>query len=282
MLTCQLMGGLGNQLFQIFATLNASIRCGHPCKFLERDTLGEHGTTVRLTYWKNFLSRCRPFLVQELPYLFRIGEKGFSFTELPFDEIRCLAQDVMLTGYFQSYKYFEENYQCICRLLGMDSLRQELLLKVDLDLSNTVSMHFRLGDYKKFPNVHPLATLEYYQRAMRHVLGVGELLPCPTVYYFCEDEDVEVVEDMVGTLREEFDSVVFVRVDNERFVDWEQLLFMSCCTHHIIANSSFSWWGAYLNPSEKKVVCYPSVWFGRDGPQDTQDLCPPAWHCITV
>ena len=58
------------------------------------------------------------------------------------------------------------------------------------------------------------------------------------------------------------------------------MLLMSCCHHNIIANSSFSWWAAYLNNWTDKIICYPSIWFGPSAPNNTKDLCPKEWNKI--
>ncbi len=63
--------------------------------------------------------------------------------------------------------------------------------------------------------------------------------------------------------------------------DWEQLLLMSGCNDHIISNSTYSWWAAYINPSPQKIVCYPNIWFGHKLQHKTTiDLFPPTWTCI--
>ena len=76
-------------------------------------------------------------------------------------------------------------------------------------------------------------------------------------------------------------DVEFIRCPQAVSQDWQQMLVMSCCHHNIIANSSFSWWGAYLNKNIRKIVCYPSKWFGpKTQHHDTSDLCPEEWTKI--
>ena len=77
-----------------------------------------------------------------------------------------------------------------------------------------------------------------------------------------------------------FPDLKFEKIDDS-IEDWEQVIIMSLCEHNIIANSSFSWWGAYFNKNINKIVCYPDKWFGPKGPHNqTKDLCPDSWNKI--
>jgi len=276
------MGGLGNQIFQIFAVLSYAIKSRNQFKFLNLARLGEGSTTVRYTFWNSFFSNLKPFLLSELPQSMHIvKEKGFPYNELPIYEM--INRDVMIFGYFQSYKYFEKQYSIICRIIGLDKMKEKLLTKLTLnddELKNTISMHFRIGDYKKIQDVHPLATYNYYERALNHIKYTNQEEKF-NILYFCEDVDIDDATDKINALRTKFPEYSFNRGDNS-LADWEQMLLMSCCHHNIIANSSFSWWSAYFNSWQDKIVCYPSAWFGPSAKHDVKDLCPPEWIKVQV
>ena len=282
MLTCNLMGGLGNQIFQIFAVLSYAIKSRNQFKFLNLARLGEGSTTVRYTFWESFFSNLKPFLISELPQpIHVVKEKGFPYNELSIYEM--INRDVMIFGYFQSYKYFEKQYSIICRIIGLDKMKEKLLTKLTLNddnLKNTISMHFRIGDYKKIQHVHPLATYNYYESALNHIKYTNSEQSF-NVLYFCEDVDIDDATDKINALRTKFPEYSFNRGDNS-LADWEQMLLMSCCHHNIIANSSFSWWSAYFNSWQDKIVCYPSAWFGPSAKHDVKDLCPPEWIKVQV
>ena len=287
MITCNLMGGFGNQLFQIFATISYAIKSRNQFKFLALEQLGGGGSsTLRYTFWKTFFSKLNPFLIKELPVNIEvIRENGFQYNIIPIHTL--LQKDVMISGYFQSYKYFQDNYATICKVIGLENMKVTLLKKINMSsdsLKNTISMHFRIGDYKKIQHFHPLATYEYYERALMHIKSV--INPPDnnvrfTIMYFCEDVDIEDVLTTINKLQTVFPEYSFIRGENS-LEDWEQMLLMSCCYHNIIANSSFSWWSAYFNSNEDKIICYPSVWFGPSANNDTKDLCPPEWVKIQV
>ena len=149
-----------------------------------------------------------------------------------------------------------------------------------------ISMHFRLGDYKTLPLYHPIIPYEYYKNSLEFILKEEYLKDsCVCVLYFCEEEDIELVENnYLKELRLEFPTCTFKNTAvalgiNE---DWKNLLLMSLCSHNIIANSSFSVWGAYFNKNTKKRVCFPSVWFGEKlSSNDTSDIFPVEWYKIS-
>lgn len=281
MITCNLMGGLGNQIFQIFATISYSIKSHNWFKFTNATSLGTGNVTIRSTYWDTFFARLKHFTTNEFPSFHVIREKDFTYNELPVYEMK--NNNVIIVGYFQSYKYFQENYAIICRMIGLEQMKGTLLDKLNYSMdfaNNVISMHFRIGDYKAIQHVHPVMNVEYYHRSLLHIQSEKPSARF-TVMYFCEEVDLSDVTLKVEYLLQQFPMYKFIR-GNNTLEDWEQLLLMSCCHHNIIANSSFSWWGAYFNSWEDKIVCYPSLWFGASMSHNTKDLCPPEWKKISA
>jgi hypothetical protein len=273
------MGGLGNQIFQIFATLSYAIKSKNKFKFLNIDTLGAGSTTIRYTFWNTFFSRLKPFLIETYPQpIHVIREKDFNFNELPIYEM--IDNNCLIFGYFQSYKYFHENYDIICRLINIQEMKIKLVKKITFNLTDTISMHFRIGDYAKIQNIHPIIAREYYHNSLDFIKRKHATTNFK-VLYFCQDSDIDEVNLIINYLQEEYTEFKFIRADSS-LEDWEQLLLMSCCNHNIIANSTFSWWGAYLNNYKNNIVCYPSTWFGDESKNNTKDLCPPEWNRISV
>jgi hypothetical protein len=99
------------------------------------------------------------------------------------------------------------------------------------------------------------------------------------VLCFYQEGDSVEVSQTINRLSSEFDFIVFQHIDHS-IEDWKQLLLMSCCRHNIIANSTFSWWGAYFNERNDKIVCYPSTWFGPKLKHNIKDLFPDTWTKI--
>ena len=299
MLTCSLMGGLGNQLFQIFTTISYAIKTRNMFSFYNAEFTGGIGKTIkRDTYWENLLSKLQPFLKTEFPTFNIIQESQFGFTEIPLTIF--IHKNVRLRGYFQSYKYFQNTYATIYRLLNIDAHKDDVKSKIKNiaeatpikrknnnfvglhnDYNNTISIHFRLGDYKNLQHIHPIMPYEYYQTALNYILDNTNQPVATRVLFFCEEDDLSDVTVTINKLKENFPQIAFERASPE-LQDWEQMLLMSCCKYNIIANSTFSWWGAYFNTNEFKLVCYPSLWFGPSVTHNTKDLFPDEWVKIQL
>lgn len=275
MITCNLIGGLGNQLFQIFATISYALE--NKQKFIF--TYTESSTSVispRPVYWNTFLKSIIHFTVKNLNMdnTVIIHEKEFQYNSLPYPYQDQETEDnhVILNGYFQSYKYFEKHFPTILRLVQFEERKRECVEKYEFHVNNCMSMHFRLGDYKQLSHFHPIMSLEYYEFSIEHILKNRPALN--KIIYFCEAEDNAVVEEMIQKLKETFPLCFFEKAQ-DNMADWEQMIMMSCCHSNIIANSSFSWFGAYLNQNPTKIVCYPSQWFCGSGENiNVSDLFP--------
>jgi hypothetical protein len=199
--------------------------------------------------------------------------------------------NVLLFGYFQSPLYFQKELSSILSMIQFKKQQENIKLEMmnDPDLQDvigedSISMHFRLGDYKNLQDHHPLMTYEYYKKAIQKIIDVrktreGISSPALFVYYFCQEEDNATVLEIIAQLGNAFSILHFIKVDDS-IEDWKQLLMMSCCRDNIIANSTFSWWGAFLNSNVEKIVCYPAKWFGPLQPKNTADLFPSQWNCI--
>jgi hypothetical protein len=269
------MGGLGNQLFQIFATIAYSIRVKQPFRFLYTDFLGK-----RQTYWNTFLLSLKGFTTTvPLDNSVTLKERGFGYNELHILQ-NIEQQNVSLYGYFQSYKYFDLHYETLCKIIRLDNQKNKIKQKYlhAYDCAQLISMHFRLGDYKMLPDYHPIMTYKYYFNCIQHIISTTNSQELH-ILYFCEKDDNTVVHKTIKMLSVAFPVCKFIKAV-DTITDWEQLLMMSCCHHNIIANSTFSWWGAYFNRYGDKIVCYPSVWFGPKNPVSTADLFPMSWNKI--
>lgn len=268
MISIQLMGGLGNQLFQIATTFAYAIRNRIAPMFPYSETL----TTgvERPTYWDSLLKNMKKFTTVENddfdnPTLFQLpkyNEPEFKYRALPNG-----LENHMLVGYFQSYLYFDEYRNKILDIMGIRHQRAqikknyaELLTITENNLfPDVISVHFRMGDYKHKQDCHPILSYEYYSRAFQTFSP--EFLEKMRVLYFCEEEDEETADLIMERLQDKYYLQHIERVDHT-IPDWKQMLIMSCCRVNIIANSSFSWWAAYINDNPLKTVIYPSMWFG--------------------
>lgn len=282
------MGGLGNQMFQIFALIACAKKTGRPyvLKYSEVLTTGIH----RPTYWKTLFSKIKtdhivsvnnviPINNQAVVHV-TIQEAGFNYDISLEPKLANFSnENVCLYGYFQSYMYFEQYFDKIIAELGIRE--KQALYSVPVNTIPNISLHFRIGDYAEKQGYHPVLPLTYYINAINHVISTIYTNVFRVLYFF-EEQDEDKISISIRVLSKKYPSITFLPCST-KMKDWEQMLIMSNCQHNIIANSSFSWWGAYLNPNNSKIVCYPDVWFGpKMGPVYMEDLFPPSWSKIPL
>ena len=254
-----LQGGLGNQLFQIFNTIAYAIRHKKSFGFSNISMLGK-----RITYWDTFFTSINNFtynVSESITMLntFQYFEPCFEYTEIVINT----ESNILFHGYYQSDKYFSDYYSTICKLIRLEKQQEHILSKYksffDIeDFPIIVSIHIRRGDYVHLQEYHCLQHFEYYRKSIEYMVKETNVDQLKILYF---SDSMKDIEELIIQLKNEFPLCLFISVPDE-ILDWEQLLIMSLCDHHIIANSTFSWWGAYFGKNEKKKICYPLNWFG--------------------
>lgn len=277
MIIVKLKGGLGNQMFQIYTGISYALDQKIDYSFSDNFYRSNHpNTTPRGTYWDTIFKNISKNMSNG-----KIGkeyvnhlQKSYNWYKLP------ILKNITLNGYFQSHKYFSHNIGKINEILNIPEMQAEIRLKYPYDYKNFCSIHVRLGDYKKYPEHHINLDKNYFLEALKMIFkirGKKEYL----VFY--EAEDLGMVKEIIQHIEDQKinNRITFKYIDTQ-IPDYEQLLIMSCCESHIISNSSFSWWAAYLNNHPKKCVVRPSQWFGPKIKSKITDLCPTSWKIINV
>jgi len=239
MISCYLQGGLGNYLFQIAAGYSKSIDLGVEFALPKNEGLVVHKHPNH--YLNNFFRNIK--FVDNINTNQIYNEPNFSYSTIP-----NFMLPTKIIGYFQSEKYFLKNKNQILSLFKCpEEIFKKLTLKYpQINESNTCSLHVRRGDYLNFSDHHPTQNIEYYKSAIS-VVGSDKT-------FFIFSDDISWCKEKFNFL----DNVIYCE-DNE---DYEDLYLMSLCNDNIIANSSFSWWGAWLNNNKNKKVVAPKKWFG--------------------
>jgi len=268
MITCDVLGvgaannGLGNQMFCIATTLALADRNNVQAVFpdLKLGHYQYYGETIFHNLDKGTDKSFLSYEYRERPYTSTI------YNKIPF------LDNMKIVGHFQSYKYFD-----CCKDLILDNFKisQEMENKIvnryRVEVEGvTTSIHIRRGDYLNLIGHYEMLDSEYYSKALEHIGGVG------TIFVF--SDDIEWCEKNINL--GEGKKIVFVKDQS----DVEDLWLMTKMTNNVIANSTFSWWGAYLNQNENKKVVAPSKWFGpkrtKNNMLETKDLLPEKWIII--
>lgn len=275
MIYIEIMGGLGNQLFQIFCGIAYSLENRIPFKINANkfDLVSPvDNISKRPTYWSTFLSNLSKFTYQQQLTIPTYNEPSFIYNKIP-----AINEDFKLRGYYQSYKYFDGQFTNICNMINLNNQKKEIYEKYNHYFNNKkiICIHFRIGDYVKNQAMHPILNSTYYIKSINYLNSQLSDFSNYEILYFGEQADNTLIESFITEIKTEFKNK-FTIIDYA-IPDWEQLLLMSLCHHNIIANSTFSWWGAYFNTNSDKIVCYPSLWFGKHCNINTKDLFPNDW-----
>ena len=272
--TCELKGGLGNQLFQIFNLISYSIDNNMIFKFpIYKGMYSLDKKTLRKNYLNCFIINQKNNIINtnNIKNYHTLVENGsFMFKKLKHKE----NNNIKLVGYFQSYHYFCQNYDLIKKIISLDDIITNTKNKYTIK-PDSISLHFRIGDYKCC-NAYPIMQSSYYVNCINYIIDKDKDIK--NIYYFFEKNDIEKINVKLKKIKRHFPDLNFINLNNIEH-DWEEMILMSLCKHNIIANSTFSWWGAYLNNNENKIVCYPDKWIHTKKLVD-ENLFPRSWTII--
>lgn len=286
MVIVRLLGGLGNQLFQYSLGRHLAIKNKTELKldisgfeiykkhkyslnhfniienFASADEIRRYkkfnDQTIKGKFYNLIESlkppKLRTYIKEPYPY-------GF------FPEILSSGDNIYLDGYWQSEKYFKAVEPIMRREFTVKEAFDSYLFRAITD-SNSVSLHVRRTDYvtnSRAYKIHGTCSVDYYERAANKI---KKTVSQP--HFFIFSDDIDWAKNNLKLKA----SITFVEHGPEK--NYEDLILMSKCKHNIIANSSFSWWGAWLNQNPTKIVIAPQKWF-KDAKMSTNDLLPINW-----
>lgn len=290
MIIVALFGGLGNQMFQYACGKSVAKSLGVELQldlsYFENKNTGVTSRDYELgVFCVNELAASVDHVRTFVPYLWQcdkwrlalyklirlVNGKSYYYEKNKFcfdPSVFAVSDNTYLYGYFQAEDYFQELRNDLLKAFTLrgqlDVFNQSFIERINS--GNSVSLHVRRGDYLGSP--FTLLDMDYYRKSIELIKGRVEN---PVFYVFSNDLDW-VVENF------DFDIELVLVNHNVGEKSYLDLVLMSCCKHNIIANSSFSWWGAWLNQNEDKIVIAPSRWIhDTDYASTTDALFPKGW-----
>lgn len=290
MVVSNILGGIGNQMFQYAAgrALASKLRVplmldvsgfqgyqlhnGFELSNVFEDTtpLANKSDLFALMGWQSNIIIRKILLRPQFSALRNrrfIVEPHFHY----WPDFEKISASAYLTGYWQSERYFKSIESTIRNdftfKLPMSAENKKIADKISQ--CNAISLHIRRGDYIKNATtlaIHGVCSLDYYYAAIKYI---DEKVMQPTFFIFSDDMSWVKNNFLLNHPCE------YINI-NHGTESYNDMRLMSLCAHNIIANSSFSWWGAWLNKSKSKIVIYPKKWF-QDATKNTKDLHPENW-----
>jgi len=260
MITVELDGGLGNQMFQYAAAkslaykkntdLALNVQVFDKCELRQLE-INRYDINANIVKNKNFLRK-----VMKRLNLDAFTSSYYVEKSIRYRDISDLSDDVYLKGYFQSEKYFLEIRSALIKdftITGQLSNYTKKISKKILGGNSTASIHIRRGDYvfdEAINNIHGTCDISYYEKAISLLNSEYE-----NIEYFIFSDDIAWAKKNLA-----LPNSTYIDSEEKR-MPHEDILLMSQCHHNVIANSSFSWWGAWLNDNNNKIVIAPKEWF---------------------
>lgn len=291
MIIVQLMGGLGNQMFQYAFGRALCERLQSKIKYdltffsdqnpesdislrdFELEIFNLKVSRATLYEINHFKSYSRNPVIRKL---YKIKRRYISSGEFFLEngntfngDITGKGDNVYYSGYWHSYKYFDNIRQILINEFTLkDKVQINTSVSERIKSSNSIGVHFRRGDYlsKSVSEVLVTTSHSYYQKAFDLIY---QQVPDPHFFVF-SDEPEWIKKNL--NLNKPFEIIS----GNQGKNSYKDLILMSQCKHNIIANSSFSWWGAWLNQNKDKIVIAPEQWY-KDPDCKTNDLLPNSW-----
>jgi len=259
MVSCRLQGGLGNQMFQISAAHALALNNDDVSVFNFNQCHTPNQGYVSSKYKDNIFKKINT--INDFTPSIIYTEPTFSYKELVYQK------NILLNGFFQSEKYFI-GYEKEIRDLFYISEDDKKLITEIIPIFKTqqkpiTSINIRRGDYLKNSEYHTVCSINYFKNAME-IIGDS--------YFIFMSDDMEWVKNSFHS----DENYIFPDLKNEIL----DITIMTMCNNNILSNSTFSWWGAYLNTTPDSIKIGPKKWFGPLGPKDYHDVIQKNWLTI--
>lgn len=266
MIYIRLSGRFGNYLFQIAAGASLAKQYNTEFKVVVAPDKEAISTVSNESMWR-YISSFKETIFHEIVFIHEAPTDIplYSWRDFPYKEIPYSGKDLMIDGYFQSYKYINEELMRALYAIPKN-IKEKLELKYGKILKEPFTcIHVRRGDYCQLPHRFSICSMSYFKKAVR-LIGKDHLFV--------------IISDDLKWCRRHFKGKNFIFADKNNSM-LEDFYLQSLATNNIISNSSFSWWGAWLNPNPNKKVYYPIPWFGPHySHYDTSTLCPDTWFAL--
>ena len=246
---------LGNQMFYYSTLRSVGIKLGFPIKIPKRK--------MDLLYFniqKDYLNSQDEITINKT-----YTEPSYAFSDKVFD----VQDNTNLVGHFKSSLYFNSIRDILLKEFTLDQYKMNFIdsyigkIRRENPGCQLIALHVRRGDYVQYPDVHPFCPMIYYNKCIgyfnskykcKYIIFSDDIPWCKQNFRFANNHFCELNNNLI------------------------ELLLMARCDHNIIANSTFSWWGAYLNENPHKKIFYPDKWFGENS--GTGNLLPESWTIV--